>query len=580
LARRPSRHKSTEQAPDAHQLAAIRRLADGGNLSGARQRTAALRQAFPGFKPLLGLAWEIEAGSGEPMRAAARALDWRRASPGSRAAAEALMLSTRQAGLAAMHARALQHLHQINGRTDAPAWPTSFPTPFGDLTLDEAERLDLSRLYLADNQPNTAAEVLAGMEHPSARNNLAVAHFASGRVAEALSVAETQWAAVPANLYALEHLLRWRCWLHGLAPCLGLAETLRQAKPLRAQDAIARVAALRFLGDDEGAAAVWADSDDADCWESADADLRALFDDLGSADGDGDPARAADSAAWFPAPWRHAVTALAVETRRAALPALQERWDALIDTCEAHADYLGRAADLGDDAVRGLALQVLRRRALQGDAAAVGQLKVLLTCRRGPDGDRSRLLQWLVAQGLHDSDAPASVWMSGRLREVCSVHLNITDEPRPSPFPPDAAALNERVLEAIARQDLSTALALAAELLQQCPDQPSAYTNLAAIKEGLEHPPAEVRELYEQAHALAPDYLFAQCGLARCMADAGELEQARTLIGHLTERADWHRSEYRSYLLTQRQIATASGEFETAHRLHETILELTRPAPD
>ena len=120
------------------------------------------------------------------------------------------------------------------------------------------------------------------------------------------------------------------------------------------------------------------------------------------------------------------------------------------------------------------------------------------------------------------------------------------------------------------------ALALAQQLLQMYPDQPSAYTNLAAIKEGLKHPAAEVADLYRQAHDLAPDYLFARCGYARSLVGEGRLEQARALLDGLLEREEWHQSEYRSYLLSQRVLALASGEHETARTLEASILDLAR----
>jgi len=565
-----SRNKGQAPAPDPHQLAAIRRLADHGDGVSARQRLVALRKSYPGFKPLFRLAWELEDIDVNPMLAAARALEWQRASPGSRAAAEAVFLSTRAAGLVALYARAIRHLGSLDGEGELPPPIDTISTPFGALTLAQAEAIDLSRVHMTDDKPADAISVLAGVDHPSARNNLALCLFMTGELGQAREVIEANWHAEPANLFAFERALRWRCWADGLAPCMQFVATLLDTTPLRPQDAIARVAALRFLGAADAALAAWEDSDAATCWQGADSDQRQMFDDLR----EGTTLLPGDSSLWFPAAWTRTITALARESSRGAATTWQQRWDARLDACHAHADYLGRVAELGDDAVRHMALSVLKRRAQQRDPAAASQLQTLLTRPCGPDAVRSELLHWLVAQGLRNRDERTEVWVGGRLREIRSVSLNITDEPRPSPYPPDGTVLNERMHKAMGRQALPEALALAWRLLGAYPEQPSAYTNLAAIKEALDHPAAEVSDLFRQAHALAPGNLFARCGLARCLAAEGQLEQAQTMIAGLIDLGEWHRSEYRTYLMTQRALALAGGEHEAVSVLDDSILDL------
>lgn len=56
------------------------------------------------------------------------------------------------------------------------------------LMLDGAA--DLPRMHRADAREDAAVAVLQGADHPSVRNNLAVARFTSGRVAQAREVAE------------------------------------------------------------------------------------------------------------------------------------------------------------------------------------------------------------------------------------------------------------------------------------------------------------------------------------------------------------------------------------------------------
>jgi hypothetical protein len=172
--------QSPVPCPHADQFAAVRRVADAGDLSKARQRLAALRKSFPAFKPLLGLAWEVEDRCGVPMLAAARAYEWQRAAPNSRAAVEALCESARAAGLAAVYARAVQRLRALDGQSALPLIDF-IDAPLGALSFEQAEAIDLSRMHLADNDPSAAAAVLKDVDHPSARNNLALALGRCGR---------------------------------------------------------------------------------------------------------------------------------------------------------------------------------------------------------------------------------------------------------------------------------------------------------------------------------------------------------------------------------------------------------------
>ncbi len=566
------RHKTAESAPQPDQLAAIRRIADAGDLDKAQQRLAVLRKAFPGFKPLLGLAWEIEALAGEPIGAAARAWEWQLASPNSAQAFEALADSARDAGLLAMMARALQRLSRLQEVTAAPLPPDAFDTPLGPLTLEQAEAIDLSRMHLADDKPSAAVAVLQGVDHPSAQNNLALALFGSGDVARAQAVAQAAWEANPDNLFALERALRWRCWAHGMQRCVGFGATLRACVPRRAEDANARIAALRFLGDTEAANAAWEQVQDEDYWDDASLEQTDLFDDLGEPDAD----VLGEHSLWFPRPWELALGELASGSNAATETAIEPLWAAQLGRCDAHTDYLKRACELGDEAVRFLALTMLKRRAKQSDLAAREALTALLASLRGPDLERMNLLTWLNEEGLRDPALPAQVLSAGKVREVKSVGMHITAEPQPSPFSAEGTRLAMRMHQALARRKLDEAYELALQLRDMHPEQPSALTNLANIGQALGDPVKETLRLHRAALALNPDYLFARCALARHLAGEGQLDEARTLLEGMFEREQWHYSEYRSYMLAQRAMALAQGDDQALRGMDDTLRDLER----
>ena len=281
-----------------------------------------------------------------------------------------------------------------------------------------------------------------------------------------------------------------------------------------------------------------------------------------------------DVSSWFPNAWVRELAALAAE----------RRWDEHVDTCDAQADYLARAAELGDEAARFLALAVLKRRVLHaGDDAARDSarttLQRLLKRPCGPDKVRMDLLNWLGEQGLQNRDEPVGVWLTGSVREIRSYGLEIDDEQRPSPFPPAGTALNERMHLAIARGAMQEALALARQLREMYPDEPSTLANLAGIKQALGDPVDDIVALYRQAHAMAPDYLFARCGLAGQLARAGSVDEARALLDGLIERKKWHRSEYRIFLAAQHALALASGEPEAARAVAAAMHDLLKGLP-
>lgn len=562
-------HKTHPASPNRDQLASVRRLLDRGDVEMARQRLAALRKSFPSFKPLLALAWEVEDALGDPMRATARALEWHQASPNSMAALQALCNSAGLAGLPIIYGRILGQLAVMQGRA-AVELPASMDTPLGPLSLKQAEALDLGRLHLADENPTAAMAALEGVDHPSARNNYALALFLAGDVTQACAMMEANWRADPVNLYALGSAVFWRCWLEGMDACLGYMEPLQQTVPLRCQDAIAQILALRFLGDEKAVVKAWEDAAGADYWQDADADQRQLFENLHEPWTE----LKGSNEIWFSNVWIKKLLAISQDFRGVSDLQWERRSNDLIGNCDAHVDYLVRAAVLGDELIRWLALSVLKRRAKNANTMALAGLKAWLTYSKGTDIARKEIFGWLIEEGLIDINEPTDVWLNGALQNVCSQKLTITDEPQDSPFPPQGTQLNERVHEAIRSGNLHVAFDLASELLQMHPEQPSALSNLAAIKEGLGHDAEEIAALYRRAFALAPDYLFARCGLARAWVSEGQVDKATQLLKGLLGREVFHRSEYRAFLLAHKALALAKGDKLAAQSMEQLIADL------
>jgi hypothetical protein len=400
-----SKRTAATPVPRPEQLTAVRRLAESGKQDEARQRLAALKLAHPDFKPLLGLACEIEWLTDQPpIVVAARAWAWHQASPNSRPALDSLRDSARRAGLFALHAHAVQGLHSLALGRPVPLELAPINGPAGLMTPEQAEANDLARMHLADNNPAAAVVVLRGMDHPSARNNLAMALFGCGEVAAACTEAEAAWQADPANLFALERHLRWRCWQQGLAACAGFAATLQASVPRRPEDANARIAALRFLGNTEGAKAAWSDVKDQDYWQLAAPEQIDLFNAQREA-GLQAVEVPGERMLWLPLTWVNALSRVSGASRTNTEDVAQAQWDACLDTCDAHSDYLQRAGEQGDKVVRLMAQAVLKRRAKRGGPAGAAALAVLTTWLAslgGPQADRVQLGAWLKKEQLID----------------------------------------------------------------------------------------------------------------------------------------------------------------------------------
>jgi hypothetical protein len=357
-----------------------------------------------------------------------------------------------------------------------------------------------------------------------------------------------------------------------MAPVRGFTATLRASAPRRAEDATARVAALRFLGDDEGADAAWEDSAGLDFWDRAPQDQCDLFQALrlpGTEPPD-------DATAWLPRRWVKEEDRIILSEKIVGPAATQERLAAHRDGLDAHTDYLVRTCEIADEDSRFFALSVLKHRALRGDAAARQAVVALLVGLGGPDGERTDLLRWLEEHGLHTPGDPVPLRAGASVRQIRLLNIRLSTEPRPSPLPKADQALLVRMLEAMRRGASAQAHALGLQLRDRHPDEPLVLVNLAAAKELMGEPLADRERLYREALALNPDYLFARCGLARCLAAEGRTDEARALIDGLMEREEMHVSEYRSLMLAQQAIALALGDTMGVRATEKGLRELER----
>jgi len=267
---------------------------------------------------------------------------------------------------------------------------------------------------------------------------------------------------------------------------------------------------------------------------------------------------------WYPATW-------IMKLRNAHPNADETVFDALYRRCNAHPDYLAIAAELGGTAVRILALGTLEQRTLAGDRAALDKQLSLLTRPCGPDQARLELGRWLEENGHLSPDQPHPMLIRGEVHEQQLIAMQLTSEPKETHLPPEAHARHEAVHGLLARSDLAGALQIAQQLAAGYPDNPMVLGNLASIKEGLGHADEEIDRLYRRAAEIDPAYLFAQTGLARLAIRKGDIDLAKTLLKPLFGRKEYHFSEWRSILMTERMIAQQQGDLGAVMNLDQGL---------
>lgn len=591
-------------AIQAEQLEAIRRLARQGRTDEATNRLDALKRAHPRFKPLFGLAWEIADSGGDPHSASLAAWEWTEASPNSAAAWEALAESALAADYLAMSAHARGRRAELDGSPVAE-WP-GLTGPFGEMSFAECLANDRARLLMSSGRFEAALAALGGFDQVPSRNNAALARLHQGDVAGALAGFEQGWQREPRNLFALGRTIRLRTWLHGLDSVRGLAAPMAAARPERVDDALAKIHALLFLGDSAAADAAWREASVADYADDASVsqtvamldyaggvaalrlgDFAAMEERLSAAKafhprpeiveqvrfsviGPAVDVPLGDLNEWFPGSWIERLHAMRGTKGEAA----EAYWDGLMQDCSAHVDYLGTIAELGGELGRMAAISILKWRARSGENAAVATLIGLLARPCGPDKARTELQGWLSGEGLLPKGATVSMLVAGKLRDIQPMKMTIHAEVSPPDLPPASFARLEEVFGLVRKDELPAALGVLEELIERHPDKPSLYNNLAGIMEALKHPDGEIEALFEKAHALDPDYLFAASGLARIAARRGDLERAKALLAPLFGRDSYHFTEWRSILMTQQVMAVQQGDLAAAQAIRKNIEDL------
>lgn len=593
----------TQDRPQPAQIDAIERCIKRGDPAGAHERLNHLQAAFPGFKPLKRLAYEIACQSGDPMHTALAAWEWCAASPNSTQALNALAESS-VAEFPYLYLQAAERLAEL-GEGSGAELPALRAALSDDLSAEEGRRLDLSSIFLGTGKIPEAGALVESIPHPTAQNNYAQALFGQGQVERA----EAVWAALlertPEDYFALQHLLAMRLWLVGRAAALPLAERLLALLPKTLDEACRQLDGAILLDWLDRADAVYLATLQAPwymentlydeqaerrfhlsgalvAWRRQRLDeAMTRLDKIGEEDAEVFKLRAAcalfrlhadtpdwtlgKTSQWWP-----------IAHIRSLHPEKFVRDSDLFDCWRVpmpHPDYLDATALNGGKIARGLALAALQWQAKGEEAgrpAAVRTLVALLQTPCGPDSVRSELHGWLSENGLLEKDKAVPLFVGGKIVEVQPLEITVHTEAMEEETVLDAEEqkIYFAALDHGHQNRLAKARPLMEKLLARHPDYPRLLTACAALREAGCEPLEQWAPLIRRAAAVAPDYFFARTGLVKLLLKEGKPDEARAQLAPLLELKEMHASEWRSLLLAQIELSKADGDLSTLVRLN------------
>jgi tetratricopeptide (TPR) repeat protein len=240
------------------------------------------------------------------------------------------------------------------------------------------------------------------------------------------------------------------------------------------------------------------------------------------------------------------------------------------------ADSAGEVPWLHTRAMVDMLVALLER---EGDraAAAVGMLAAVRHERAtavlkkiaegtfGTDSVRLEAIQALQERGAWSRDEVHRVWLQGQWRDVKTAGYMIDPDAPASKHDVPAALMPryEKAFEASRRQRWRLAETLWRELLVEASDHPPFHLNLATALVNQDR--AEEAEAFlRRAAELEPGYLFAPANLAVVLTGFGRTEEAREVLDDIVVPEPVHPSALAAYMSAQIQVAMAEREPEKA----------------
>jgi tetratricopeptide (TPR) repeat protein len=621
MAKTPPKKKSSKaRLPEPAQIKGVERLIESRDYPKAIERARSLVERYPDHGGAWRLLVDARALGDGHAAAALAAYQWAARRPNSALALDTLLRLAVDRGHLVLADHTAARVRGLG--TATPGFPLAPETraelmlqPDGSqATSEELERFDIGKLHLEAHDFAGAVRALHGVAITPARNNCALALFHLDRIEESLNAFMDAWQADPGNLFGLGWALRLRLYRGDEIGARGLAVPLAQAEARRLEDAQAQVLTLLFMREDQAAWDAFERSERAD-WAGRDVGpLAAAWRHLGACAASRLGRRDQARTLWRQAKALHAgldaadvnLAAMARDAAPPAFPELLDRgqalpfaWiedlraggtaglDARVDRLSASDAYLEAISLAGDQAVRGLASLLLKRRlktqAEGGRAEGQrGAADILRDLARLPIGDAQERLGFLSAlreRGLIAADEVVRYWKDGALQEVKLVSTEIHREPEPSDLPEDLQARMEEFILLYREGRIDEAEAALNAVLERVPDHRVALGNLAGIR-AHQGRLEETRDILRRVIELYPDYLMARCNLADLLIEDGALDEAKGLLDGLAQRPRMHAQDVFALYGVLAMLSRATGDEKAADGLIASLESIVEDEHD
>jgi tetratricopeptide (TPR) repeat protein len=194
--------------------------------------------------------------------------------------------------------------------------------------------------------------------------------------------------------------------------------------------------------------------------------------------------------------------------------------------------------------------------------AAVQALRAFATGRAGSQADRMHALDALQEIGTIGRDADVEMWIGGEQRTIRLTKQEISEDFVPD-YPPEAADLYNRALDAHRDGRIEKAERLYEAMLKIAPNAKEAYNNLAIIysKRG-ESERADA--CLDKALEIDPLYPFPICGRALQALARDDIEGAKALLAPLHQVNKWQPLAFGRFQVTRARVAIAEHDYQAA----------------
>ncbi len=476
---------------------------------------------------------------------------------------------------------------------------------------------DRIRFYTESGHPDAAIPAAEAILEKAPNtipvlNNLSLAQFMTGEIAQAIATAENVLAHDPDNFHALGNLVRYSVLTAQFEQAQEYAQHLENISSDNPDLAIKQAEAFAFLGDDEKVQAVYERAtakgdelyplllhlaavafyrlgDEKSAWKLWQKVAKQMPSfDMAQESLAEKPLPVGERSVpwywpfsyWFPQDIEQLLEKhLGKNIQRKSARAVEQGMKGLLAERPYLPQLFPHMLEFGDRTAREFVLNFVRV------VETPELLQLLYDFARSPhgsDGLRFEAIQF-ISQNHPDmlpENKEVPMWRNGQKSDMFIMGFEITDEPQlVEGISEEVLQKHEEAVDLVLDDKLEEAEQMLQEVIAAAPNFHSAYNQLAMVYE-LQGRKQEARALVEETHARFPDYLFARVALARILTQEKRLEEARELLKPVLRLSKLHISEFRALARAEMDLALAENLVEGAKAWLEMWQQMEEDNPE